>query len=122
MSALDRLFYSLSAKPAMDPAQRASLALSSMYSLIDGRADDSLARRCRHAGFLDEAEAWQQVLGAGRLARPRYSGWNEYGVAFLRGREVWAGRPDPAVAAAVGTLIDDERSMWRTTPWDALPA
>jgi hypothetical protein len=191
MSALDRLFYGLSTRPPMEPARRASLVLSSMYSVIDGRADDSLAgnsfwikqsswnmlagawgikgrtiaqkhdkavavlswlrdvgdrvdqagaaeppdllawdvarlvhvaRRCRHAGFLGDAEAWQHVLGAGRLARPAFRDWDGYGTAFLRGREVWAGGPDVTVVAAVGKLVHDETSMWRTTPWDDLPA
>jgi hypothetical protein len=188
---LDRLFYALSTRPPLEPAQRASLALSSMYSLLDGRRDDSLAgnsfwskqaswnmlagawdikgrtvaqkaeraravldwlavegsrveragaapedallawdlarlvhvaRRCRHAGFLDEREAWDRALGAGRAVRPRFASWGGFGAAFLRGREVWAGGPDPRVEGAVQKLLDDRASLWGTTPWETLPS
>ncbi len=181
---IDRLIYSLGKRPPLEPAQRASLALSSMYSRVDGRADDGLAgsswwskqsawnmlagaweitgttiaakrdkarevlgwlrdeghrvenddlfawdaarlvhvaRRCVHAGFLDDEEAWGFVLAGGRIASSAYDGWRAYGEAFLRGRLAWAGDEDPRLAGAVRELLDDETSIWRTTPWETLP-
>jgi Protein of unknown function (DUF1266) len=175
----------------MDAPQRASLALSSMYSVVDGRADDGLdgnswwirqaswnmlrgaweitgrtiaqkhdkavsvlawlrdqgdraeardpassadllawdvarlvhvARRCRHARFLDQGEAWAFVLDGGGRARAGFTGWAEYAAAFLRGRELWAGEPDALLSSAVEQLLSDPQSIWSTTDWAALPA
>ena len=190
MGLLDSLFYRFVTRPPLDDAQRASLALSSMYSVVDGRRDDSLAgnsfwtkqsawnmlagswgikgrtiaqkrdkarevlawlaregsrvdnagaappeallawdtarlvhvaRRCVHAGFLDAAEAWQAILGAGATVRPAFADWPPFAGAFLRGREVWAGGRDATMEKVVSWLQSDAKSIWRTTPWDSLP-
>ena len=148
---LDRLFYSLSARPPLDDAQRASLALSSMYSLIDHRSDDSLAGD----SFWSRQSAWNMLAGSWNItgrtiarkrdkaravlawlrdegARVEKAGaappeallaWDAARLVHVARRcRLWAGRPDPAVAGAVPRLLDDETSIWRTTPWTALPA
>jgi hypothetical protein len=183
---IDRWLYGMKKRAPLPPAQRASLALSSMYSRVDGRFDDSLAgntawskqsawnmlagawgikgvtiaakrdkarevlgwlrdegeraekqgadfvawdaarlvhvaRRCVHAGFLDEAEAWDWVLAGGRLVAPVFDSWRSYAAAFLRAREVWAGAPDAALSRAVDGLLAEPESIWNTTPWSAMP-
>jgi hypothetical protein len=183
---IDRWIYGMKKRSPLETTQRASLALSSMYSRVDRRADDSLAgnsawtkqsawnmlagawgikgvtiaakrdkarevlgwlrdegdraesegrdfvawdaarlvnvaRRCVHAGFLEEPEAWDWVLAGGRLAAPAFDGWRSYAGAFLRAREVWAGGSDAGVTEAVNALLTEPESIWNTTPWQALP-
>jgi hypothetical protein len=142
---IDRLHHGLGRRPALSPSQRGCLALSSMYSVADGRSDETLppsfpsasprdllawdlarlvhvARRGRHARFLSEAEAWEFLLGAGALAGPHFAGWEDFGQCFLNGRSAWAGGPDPRIERAVATLLERPESPWRRNPWDCLVA
>jgi hypothetical protein len=74
----------------------------------------------RHAfllGYISEDEAWRYLRRAAAMAQAEFNSWEEYGERYLRGHARWQGGNGGPVIPAVGFLMHDPRSPWRTLNW-----
>lgn len=73
------------------------------------------------AGFLDEADAWGQMLAAAQALQARYDSWTDLAQSFLTAREFWSvvehRKDHAAYHRAMARLLDDEQSPWNRVPW-----
>lgn len=72
-----------------------------------------VARLCFFAGYLDEAGAWSHVRAAAALVAPHFRTYADFGRAFLEGRALHVGAPEPALDAAVVALAQEASSPWQ---------
>ncbi|MDP5171867.1 MAG: DUF1266 domain-containing protein [Bacteroidia bacterium] len=76
------------------------------------------------AGFLEEDEAWDAMLGASQVLQSRYDSWEECGEAFLMAREYWSTveteKDGVMWRKAFLQLRESPQSPWREIDW-ALP-
>jgi len=80
---------------------------------------------CRDAvlvGWITEQEAWKLIMPVARRAQQAYSGWNEYGMAYLAGRQFWLNQLSKENvddhADYVRSLLLDSDSPWRQLNWN----
>ncbi|GAB4424383.1 MAG: hypothetical protein OHK0039_41550 [Bacteroidia bacterium] len=74
------------------------------------------------AGFISEAEMWQQLFQAGQVLQTRYPSWKQLSESFLLAREFWSVVEDrqhgDTYRQVQQQLLTDPQSPWLTTPWD----
>ena len=71
------------------------------------------------AGYISENEAWQYILFAERESRLRYANWEEFGKAYLKGREMWSGEEESETSdgtRALNKLLEHKKSPWNDLP------
>lgn len=79
----------------------------------------AIARMAFDAGYISEAEAWATLAGAERLARPVYTDWKGFGVAYAFGRAMWGGPTENTVEVIeiCRYLMQRPESPWVRIPW-----
>ncbi len=72
-----------------------------------------IARFCFAAKYISEEEAWRYIEQAWDWVKDRYSSWQEYGEAFLKGHQAWW---------QSSTIVDDRaRDLFIADVQKALP-
>ncbi|HWU44455.1 MAG TPA: DUF1266 domain-containing protein [Bdellovibrio sp.] len=71
-----------------------------------------LARLCYVVGYLDNNEAWNEILKAAPLAVDQFKDWKEFALSFIIGRTFWAGEEDPKVKKICERLLGHPASPW----------
>jgi hypothetical protein len=72
-----------------------------------------VARLCFFAGYIDEPTAWAHVRAGAALAAPHFRTYPDFGRAFLEGRALRVGQPEPTLDAAVAALEREPGSPWQ---------
>jgi len=102
---VDRLLHDLARRPALAARQRSCLALSSMYSLLNGRSDETLDG---HSWWLRQ-ESWDMLSGSWSIKGRTIATKHDRTLAVLD----WLGgegdRSDPEKAAAA---TDQDLLAW----------
>ncbi|MEN6450776.1 MAG: DUF1266 domain-containing protein [Thermoguttaceae bacterium] len=85
----------------------------------DFARDVGLCGRAYVAGYLTEAEAWQQIMPAARAMQATFDSWADLGENYLIGREFWFGddHDQQLMKAAYRRLRSDASSPWVKIPW-----
>jgi hypothetical protein len=100
---VDRLLHDLAPRPALTARQRSCLALSSMYSLLNGRSDETLDG---HSWWLRQ-ESWDMLSGSWSIKGRTIAIKRERTLAVLDwlGGEGDRSDPEKRVAAAEHDLL-----------------
>ena len=64
------------------------------------------------AGYLDDNEAWAEVLKLAPLTTGQFKSWIEFSQSFLIGRTFWSGSEDPAAKQICERLLGHPASPW----------
>ncbi|WP_413582608.1 DUF1266 domain-containing protein [Bdellovibrio sp. HCB288] len=75
-----------------------------------------LVRLCFTAGYLEDNEAWSQILKMAPIADGKFSNWLEFSQSFLIGRTFWSGSEDPLVKKICERLLGHPASPWNFYP------
>ncbi|MCQ4085265.1 DUF1266 domain-containing protein [Saccharibacillus sp. JS10] len=74
------------------------------------------------AGWMTEELAIERAMKAAKRCQTLYTGWSEFGIAYLAGRQIWTNQPSAEAAKpyvdCVSQLLTDARSLWQRLPWD----
>jgi len=74
-----------------------------------------------YVGYITEDEALELSLPVARMAQQAYSGWQEFGIAFLAGRQFWWDQTTKEsaehMARFVRKLILHPNSVWNRLDW-----
>ncbi|MNT93461.1 hypothetical protein D3C72_2349420 [compost metagenome] len=71
-----------------------------------------LTRLAYVAGFLNDNEAWAEILKLAPLSVDRFASWLEFSQSFLIGQTFWSGQEIPEVKAACERLLGNPASPW----------
>lgn len=79
----------------------------------------SLCRWGAVAGYVNEAEAWQRIIGHSGQLRGAFGSWSELGENYRAGFNFWSEDDDDDVVAALETLRDPKNpnSPWLLNAW-----
>lgn len=69
------------------------------------------------AGYLNDDEAWAEILKLAPLVEGRFESWMEFSQSFLIGRTFWSGADDPQIKAVCERLLGHPASPWQFFPW-----
>lgn len=69
------------------------------------------------AGYLNDDEAWAEILKLAPLVEGRFESWMEFSQSFLIGRTFWSGADDPQVKAVCERLLGSPASPWQFFHW-----
>src|SRR5882724_4380906 len=98
---VDRLLHDFARRPALTAGQRSCLALSSMYSILNGRSDETLDG---HSWWLRQ-ESWDMLSGSWSIKGRTIAAKHDRSLVVLD----WFGgegdRSDPEKAAAATDLL-----------------
>ncbi len=64
------------------------------------------------AGYLNDNEAWAEILKMAPLADDKFNNWMEFAQSFLIGRTFWSGSEDPLVKTICERLLGHPASPW----------
>lgn len=82
----------------------------------------NLCRWGYHTGFLTEGEAWGLIMPIARDIQTTYASWDEYGRAFLVGREFWSPKEmiksGPYSRRIHTRLVTEPDSPWMRIAWN----
>jgi hypothetical protein len=84
-----------------------------------------IARVCYFAGYIDEATTFRYLRAAAAMAAGSFRSWEQFGRAFVQGREAWGERQEQNVVYTqmVDKLLAKQDSQWnRYSFQDALRA
>jgi uncharacterized membrane protein YuzA (DUF378 family) len=84
-----------------------------------------IARVCYFAGYIDEATTFRYLRTAAAMAGRSFRSWEQFGRAFVQGREAWGERQEQNVVYTqmVDKLLAKQDSQWnRYSFQDALRA
>ncbi|MEC0372199.1 DUF1266 domain-containing protein [Paenibacillus chibensis] len=77
---------------------------------------------CMEFGLIDPEEAWPFLIHNASLLQQSYASWEEFGTAYIIGRQFWAKSLDPdQTEKHLGTIIgqmQDPNSPWAILPWE----
>ncbi|UYL09178.1 DUF1266 domain-containing protein [Bdellovibrio sp. SKB1291214] len=71
-----------------------------------------LARLSFVAGYMDDNEAWAEILKMAPIADGKFDNWMEFSQSFLIGRTFWSGSEDPVVKKICERLLGHPASPW----------
>lgn len=71
-----------------------------------------LARLSFVAGYIDDTEAWAEILKMAPIAVGKFKDWREFALSFIIGRTFWAGEEDPQVKKICERLLGHPASPW----------
>ncbi|MNL17682.1 hypothetical protein D3C87_1387870 [compost metagenome] len=71
-----------------------------------------LARLSYVAGYLDDNEAWAEILKLAPLSVDKFGNWLEFSQSFLIGLTFWAGQEIPEVKSSCERLLGNPASPW----------
>lgn len=69
------------------------------------------------AGYLNDNEAWAEILKLAPLAEDRFGDWMEFSQSFLIGRTFWSGSDDPEIKLICQKLLGHPASPWQFISW-----
>ena len=69
------------------------------------------------AGYIDDNEAWGEILKMAPLAEGKFKDWMEFSQSFLIGRTFWSGGEDPQVKMICERLLGHPASPWQFFSW-----
>lgn len=69
------------------------------------------------AGYLQDNEAWAEVLKIAPLIEGRFESWMDFSQSFLIGRTFWSGSADPQVKSICERLLGHPASPWQFCSW-----
>jgi hypothetical protein len=71
------------------------------------------------AGYLNEKEAWNDIMPAAREVQANFHSWREMSDNFLNGRIIWNDGLNQQFENCVGLLLNpaDANSVWNQLPW-----
>lgn len=72
------------------------------------------------AGYIDEARAWHEILGAAQIIQITFSSWQELCDNYLLGRQFWGGSQDTDkyLVQKAKWLVQDASSPWKQLAWN----
>ncbi len=70
------------------------------------------------AGFVSDEDAWKRMNKVIVLLQKSYKSWDELGEVYCIGCDCWNPGPNEETWNAYESLLSQESSPWRTTPWD----
>ncbi len=76
-----------------------------------------LARLAFVAGYLDDNEAWAEILKWAPFTEGHFSSWTEFSQSFLIGRTFWSGVDDPQIKETCQHLLGHPASPWNFLHW-----
>ncbi|KHD89139.1 MAG: hypothetical protein OM95_04735 [Bdellovibrio sp. ArHS] len=76
-----------------------------------------LVRLCFVVGYLEDNEAWAEILKLAPVIEGRFDSWMEFSQSFLIGRTFWSGHDDPQVKEICQRLLGHPASPWRFFSW-----
>lgn len=76
-----------------------------------------LVRLSYIAGYLDDNEAWKEILKWAPAIEGRFNNWMEFSQSFLIGRTFWSGVDDPEIKSICERLLGHPLSPWQFIPW-----
>ena len=68
-------------------------------------------------GYIDDSQAWAEILKLAPLIEGRFASWMEFSQSFLIGRTFWSGGSDPQVKSICEKLLGHPASPWRFFSW-----
>lgn len=71
-----------------------------------------VARLSYVAGYIDDNEAWGEILKMAPIADGKFKDWREFALSFLIGRTFWAGEEDQQVKRICERLLGHPASPW----------
>lgn len=77
-----------------------------------------LARLSYIAGYLEDNEAWAEILKLAPITEGHFHNWMEFAQSFLIGRTFWSGNDDPTMKAICERLLGHPASPWQFFAWD----
>lgn len=69
------------------------------------------------AGYIDDTQAWAEILKLAPLIEDRFESWMEFSQSFLIGRTFWSGSDDPQIKALCEKLLGHPASPWQFFSW-----
>jgi hypothetical protein len=69
------------------------------------------------AGYIDDNEAWGEILKMAPIAEGKFNSWLEFVHSFLIGRTFWSGSEDPQVKMICERLLGHPASPWNFYSW-----
>lgn len=70
------------------------------------------------AGYLDDNEAWAELLKLAPLTEGKFKDWMGFSQSFLMGRTFWSGVSDPQIKSVCERLLGHPASPWLYIHWD----
>ena len=74
------------------------------------------------AGYLEEGDAWDQLLSVAQVLQSRYDSWQELGETYLLSREFWSvveeNKNGKLYHRSLRKLLHDPKSPWNRLAWD----
>lgn len=78
----------------------------------------SACRWAYGAGLITEPVMWELIEPVAKQIQKAYSSWEELGLAYCAGRELFRPGKNADTEAAFETLKTGEKSPWKTTAWN----
>lgn len=80
----------------------------------------NVLRAAYDAGYIDEAHAWREIMGAARTIQHTFHSWQELYDNYLLGRQFWGGGKDTDkyLVQKSQWLLRDPASPWKKLPWN----
>lgn len=72
-----------------------------------------LARLSYMAGYLNDNEAWAEILKMAPLCIGKFKDWREFALSFIIGRTFWVGEEDPLIKKGCERLLGNPVSPWQ---------
>lgn len=69
------------------------------------------------SGYINDNEAWGEILKMAPLAEDKFKNWLEFSQSFLIGRTFWSGCEDPQVKLICERLLGHPASPWQFFSW-----
>ncbi|WP_068618405.1 DUF1266 domain-containing protein [Paenibacillus tuaregi] len=77
---------------------------------------------CLQLNYIEHDKAWSYLMKNAELAQQSYASWQEFGTAYMVGRQLWAGELDQERTEEHQWLIrnqfSDPNGPWLILPWD----
>ncbi|MCM3623659.1 MULTISPECIES: DUF1266 domain-containing protein [Brevibacillus] len=97
------------------------LPLAGIAAWDFGRYVD-LCRMGAFVGYISEETSWELIRKVAVVAQESYSGWLEYGISYVAGRQFWLGTISEEKAKQhtdyVRSLVLNKDSLWRRLDWN----
>lgn len=77
---------------------------------------------CMEFGYIQLEEAWHYLMQNAKWIQQSYASWEEFGMAYIIGRQFWAKKLEDEVTEGhirhISHPLNQSESPWRVLPWD----
>lgn len=77
---------------------------------------------CLESGYIHKDEAWAFLMNNASIIQQSYASWQEYGTAYIIGRQFWGSEYEDELTKENLNLISSQfnkpDSLWVVLPWD----